>query len=81
NRIQGSRLLADMGLVRQLFPRSGFTAVLCGSLSSQALQDINTLLPGGLILTENDSAQLEPLTRAFHLNLFAMGMLAFVVGL
>ncbi|NAW66051.1 ABC transporter permease [Photobacterium halotolerans] len=81
NRIQGSRLLADMGLIRQLFPRSGFTAVLCGALSAQEQQDINTLLPGGLILTENDSAQLEPLTRAFHLNLFAMGMLAFVVGL
>ncbi|GAB6261924.1 ABC transporter permease [Photobacterium sp. R1] len=81
DRIHGARLLADMGLVRQLFPRSGFTAVFCGQLTQDEQQDISQLLPGGLILTENDHAHLEPLTRAFHLNLFAMGMLAFIVGL
>ncbi|MDO6705422.1 ABC transporter permease [Photobacterium sp. 1_MG-2023] len=81
SRVQGARLVADMGLVRQLFPRSGFTAVLCGQLNQAAQQNISHLLPGGLQLTENDHTHLEPLTRAFHLNLFAMGMLAFVVGL
>ncbi|KDM91523.1 FtsX-like permease family protein [Photobacterium galatheae] len=81
DRIHGARLLADMGLVRQLFPRSGFNAVFCGQLSPDEQQDIRQLLPGGLTLTKNDHAHLEPLTRAFHLNLFAMGMLAFIVGL
>jgi len=80
-RIRGPRMIADMSLVRDLHSGSGLTAILCGDMTSQQLAELEQQLPPALKLERHQSATLEPLTEAFHLNLFAMGMLAFVVGL
>ncbi|EAR55474.1 hypothetical protein SKA34_13475 [Photobacterium sp. SKA34] len=75
------RMIADIALLRELNPSSGFTAVVCGEMSRKQLSKLTHILPPGLTLERKQSAKLEPLTNAFHLNLFAMGMLSFVVGL
>ncbi|MGR2767587.1 FtsX-like permease family protein [Photobacterium ganghwense] len=80
-RINGPRMLADMSLLRSIQPGSGLTAILCGKMTPQALRRLESQLPIALKLEKEEAAGLEPLTNAFHLNLFAMGMLAFVVGL
>lgn len=81
SRMNDSRMVADIALLRELQPGSGFSAVVCGEMSSKQLLKLTHILPPGLTLERQQSAKLEPLTNAFHLNLFAMGMLAFVVGL
>lgn len=80
-RIRGTRMVADMSVVRNLYPGSGLTSILCGKMSPQQLVALEEQLPPALKLDRHQSATLEPLTDAFHLNLFAMGMLAFIVGL
>ncbi len=80
-RIGGPRMIADMALLRQLNKSSGFTAVICRDLSSKRQTALEETLPSGVTLEKNQSATLEPLTNAFHMNLLAMGMLSFVVGL
>ncbi|MGR5140495.1 FtsX-like permease family protein [Photobacterium sp. DNB23_23_1] len=80
-RIKGPRLIADMALLRQLKPSSGLSSILCGELDPQTLSRLKDKLPAALKLEKQETEGLEPLTDAFHLNLFAMGMLAFVVGL
>ncbi|MGF1727689.1 ABC transporter permease [Photobacterium nomapromontoriensis] len=80
-KIRGSRMLADMSLLRQLQPGSGLTAILCSDMDKGTLRRLEAQLPMALKLEKQEAAGLESLTNAFHLNLFAMGMLAFVVGL
>lgn len=80
-RIRGSRMIADMAVVRDLYPGAGLSAVLCSEMPTERLNQLAAELPPALQLEHNQSETLEPLTDAFHLNLFAMGMLAFVVGL
>ncbi|WP_305815418.1 ABC transporter permease [Photobacterium leiognathi] len=80
-RMSEPRMIADIALLRELNPSSGFTAVVCGEMSRKDLSKLTHILPPGLTLERKQSAKLEPLTNAFHLNLFAMGMLSFVVGL
>ncbi|MGF1681897.1 FtsX-like permease family protein [Photobacterium minamisatsumaniensis] len=80
-RVKGPRMIADMSLLRQLQPSAGLTAILCGAMTEGELAALQDKLPHAFILEKEQSAGLEPLTNAFHLNLFAMGMLAFVVGL
>lgn len=77
----GPRLVADIARLRDIQPSSGFTSIVCGEMSHEQLVRLTQILPPGLTLQRNQSARLEPLTNAFHLNLFAMGMLSFVVGL
>lgn len=81
SRMNDPRMIADIALLRELQPSSGFNSVICGEMSRKQLMKLTHILPPGLTLERKHSAKLEPLTNAFHLNLFAMGMLAFVVGL
>ncbi|MEJ2763675.1 ABC transporter permease [Photobacterium sp. MCCC 1A19761] len=80
-RVRGPRMIADMAVVRDLYPSAGLSAILCAEMSHERLNQLAAELPPALQLEHNQSETLEPLTDAFHLNLFAMGMLAFVVGL
>ncbi|MGF1686996.1 FtsX-like permease family protein [Photobacterium japonica] len=80
-RISGPRMVADLSLLRSLQPGSGLTAILCSDLTADEQRRLTAQLPMALKLEQQEVAGLEPLTNAFHLNLFAMGMLAFVVGL
>ncbi len=76
-----NRLVADMALLRSLSASSNIAGVLCGKMDDATRQRLMDGLPPGLMLDKTDKAHLDPLTRAFHTNLFATGLLAFVVGL
>lgn len=79
--IQGARVVADLSLIRQLKPQTGLSAIACGALSETQLQTLKNHLPKGLVLVQSQKFDLLELTKGFHSNLTAMGMLSFVVGL
>ncbi|WP_335921554.1 ABC transporter permease [Shewanella chilikensis] len=81
----GNRLYLDISLAQQLLKREGTLSyiALFGEPQRLKAQLKQSGLPlGKLNISEQDKgAALTALTRSFHLNLNAMGMLAFVVGL
>lgn len=79
--IQGTRIIADISLTRMLERRSGISVIACGEMPAEKLTRLKNYLPNGMSITRNSRAELESLTKAFHMNLSAMGMLAFLVGL
>ncbi|NOH98516.1 ABC transporter permease [Vibrio sp. 99-70-13A1] len=81
NLINGTRLIADISLLRMLQRSSGLSVIACGHMSAEKYETLKNMLPNGLTITRNSKAELESLTSAFHMNLTAMGMLSFVVGL
>ena len=81
NRLSGSRLFSDISLTRMLGHKAGFDVLLCGEMSEKEADRLERMLPRGLQLDTHKESGLTALTKAFHTNLFAMGMLSFVVGL
>ncbi len=81
NLLSGTRLIADISLLRMLKRSSGLSAILCGEMPEEKLSALKKILPNGMSLSRNTPNELESLTKAFHLNLTAMGMLSFLVGL
>lgn len=79
--LNSSRLVADIALVQSMSKERGFTLIACGAMSDEKLLRLKKTLPRGLSLNEFRQTELQSLTRAFHMNLLAMGMLAYVVGL
>lgn len=81
----GNRLYLDISLAQQLLKREGSLSYIALFGEPQRLKEQlkQSGLPlGKLNISEQDKgAALTALTRSFHLNLNAMGMLAFVVGL
>ncbi|WP_373960703.1 ABC transporter permease [Vibrio gigantis] len=79
----GSRMLMDIGFAQQLLNKQG-------QLSYIAVFDIydqpqdnwqNLIAEQGQWITNNQSTDLGSITDSFHLNLTAMSLLAFLVGL
>ncbi|GLT16680.1 ABC transporter permease [Vibrio zhanjiangensis] len=60
---------------------SGISLIACGEMPEEKFTRLKNHLPNGLSIARNSRAELESLTQAFHMNLSAMGMLAFLVGL
>ncbi|MEZ8102993.1 ABC transporter permease [Vibrio bivalvicida] len=81
SRLNGTRIIADMSLLRMIERSSGISVIACADMPDQKLAKLKSVLPNGMVLSRSSRAELESLTEAFHLNLSAMGMLAFVVGL
>ncbi|MDN3609861.1 FtsX-like permease family protein [Vibrio ostreicida] len=81
NKLGGTRLIADISKLRTLDKRSGISEIACGNMPPKKLAKLKQYLPDGIALTRNTRTELESLTQAFHMNLTAMGMLAFLVGL
>ncbi|MBA5761562.1 ABC transporter permease [Vibrio sp. 404] len=81
NRLNGTRIIADMALVRMLDSKPGITSIACAEMSQEKLDKLKKSLPHGLSIVRSSQAELESLTQAFHMNLSAMGMLSFLVGL
>jgi putative ABC transport system permease protein len=80
-RLSGSRLFSDIALTKMLGHKAGFDILLCGEMSDNKKERLERMLPRGLQLETHKESGLTALTKAFHTNLFAMGMLSFVVGL
>ncbi|SDG72400.1 putative ABC transport system permease protein [Vibrio xiamenensis] len=79
--VSGTQVIADLSLLRHMERSSGISVIACGEMSNQKLSALRSLLPNGMSLSRSSRAELESLTKAFHVNLSAMGMLAFLVGL
>lgn len=79
----GSRMLMDIGFAQQLLNKQGqlsYIAVFEPNLGS--LSKWQALIGNqGQWITNNQSTDLGSLTDSFHLNLTAMSLLAFLVGL
>ncbi|MCG9597605.1 FtsX-like permease family protein [Vibrio sp. Isolate25] len=80
-RLNGTRIIADISLLRMLERSSGISVIACGEMPPEKLARLKEYLPNGMSIMRNSRAELESLTKAFHMNLSAMGMLAFLVGL
>lgn len=78
--LSGTRLVADISKVREISNSRGFSMLACEKMPEQKLERLKSILPNGMELSRSSRAELESITQAFHLNLSAMGMLAFVVG-
>lgn len=79
----GSSILIDISLAQKLLNQAGQLSyiALFSDFSSQQTQ-LNSLLGKQGQLIENDKGDsLTALTQSFHLNLTAMSLLAFIVGL
>lgn len=81
DRLNGTRIIADISLLRMLERSSGISVIACGEMPAEKLARLKEYLPNGMSMVRNTRAELESLTQAFHMNLSAMGMLAFLVGL
>ncbi len=79
--LNGTRILADIALLRMLERSSGISVIACSEMPPEKLQRLKSYLPNGMELSRSSRKELESLTQAFHINLSAMGMLAFLVGL
>lgn len=78
----GHRLLLDIGALQALTGQAGtLSAILVFPAPAERLAALRDALPASLEYVAGDTAP-DPaeLTRSFHLNLAAMGLLAFVVG-
>jgi putative ABC transport system permease protein len=78
----GHRLLIDIGALQEATGRRGeLSAILVLTMPPDRLEALKAALPSGLDFVPSEQAP-DPaeLTRSFHLNLAAMGLLAFVVG-
>ncbi|MDH4021146.1 MAG: ABC transporter permease, partial [Xanthomonadales bacterium] len=83
NQQLGHRLMIDIKALQSLSGNdTGLTSILVFSASAERMTQLIRALPAHLEYTANSEAP-DPaeLTQSFHLNLAAMGLLAFVVGI
>ncbi|MDG3087948.1 ABC transporter permease [Vibrio hannami] len=79
--LTGTRIVADIAKLRELHRTGGFSAINCGAMPKLKFDRLKKMLPNGVTVSRSSKTELSSLTQAFHMNLSAMGMLAFVVGL
>ena len=79
----GHRLLLDIGALQSLTDNAGLiSSILVFGAEPDRLQALQDALPGNLeYISSQEAPDPAELTRSFHLNLAAMGLLAFVVGI
>ena len=83
NQDLGHRLLLDIGALQTLTDNPGrISSILVFGADAGRLEQLLDVLPGRLeYLSSQEAPDPAELTRSFHLNLAAMGLLAFVVGI
>lgn len=79
----GSRMLMDIGFAQQLLNKQGQLSYIAVFNVENQPQDNwqNFIAEQGQWVTNNQSTDLGSITDSFHLNLTAMSLLAFLVGL
>lgn len=79
----GSRMLMDIGFAQQLLNKQGqLSYIAVFDTNTQAQEKWQDLIAEqGQWITNNQSTNLGSITDSFHLNLTAMSLLAFLVGL
>ena len=79
----GHRMLMDIGALQFLTGKTGqLSSILVFPIANGRLAQLRQALPDQLeFISSTVSPSPAELTRSFHLNLAAMGLLAFVVGI
>lgn len=79
----GSRMLMDIGFAQQLLNKQGQLSYIAVFDTNSQPHDnwLNLIAEQGQWITNNQSTDLGSITDSFHLNLTAMSLLAFLVGL
>ncbi|WP_286299009.1 ABC transporter permease [Vibrio apostichopi] len=79
----GSRMLMDIGFAQQLLNKQGQLSYIAVFDTKSHAQDKwqNLIAEQGQWISNNQSTDLGSITDSFHLNLTAMSLLAFLVGL
>lgn len=79
----GSRMLMDIGFAQQLLKKQGqLSYIAVFNVENQPQDNWQSLIAEqGQWITNNQSTDLGSITDSFHLNLTAMSLLAFLVGL
>lgn len=79
----GSRMLMDIGFAQQLLNKQGqLSYIAVFNVEKQPQDNWQSLIAEqGQWITNNQSTDLGSITDSFHLNLTAMSLLAFLVGL
>nr|WP_086937976.1 ABC transporter permease [Thaumasiovibrio occultus] len=77
----GSRIITDIGVLRNMKRTHGLTGISCQDLTDEEQSQILAALPPSLKLENHSHDHMAAMTNAFHSNLLAMGMLSFVVGM
>lgn len=79
----GHRLLMDLRALQSLTQKPGsLSSILVFAAPASRLTELTQSLPGHLeFIPNSETPDPAELTRSFHLNLAAMGLLAFVVGI
>ncbi|MDB1124195.1 ABC transporter permease [Vibrio algarum] len=79
----GNRVLMDISLAQRLLRRfEKLSYIALFDLAEQDQKPLTQLLGDRAVLSQSDNGEnLTALTESFHLNLTAMSMLAFIVGL
>ncbi len=65
--IRGTRILADMSLVRAMKKSSGLSVIACGEMSASKLENLRKMIPNGMTLSRSSQSELESLTKALPL--------------
>lgn len=79
---QGWQVLMDIGAAQSLLNTDQFSYLGVGKLSVEQVDRLREQLPDSLSLEKNEqSIDLEQLTKSLHTNLTAMSLLSFAVGL
>ncbi|KLN63863.1 ABC transporter permease [Vibrio sp. VPAP30] len=83
----GSRMLMDIGFAQQLLNKQGQLSYIAvfdvgfNTANNTQVKWLNLIGEQGQWIANNQNADLGSLTDSFHLNLTAMSLLAFLVGL
>lgn len=79
---QGGRVVMDLGAAQSLTGSEQFNYLAVGPLTPEARTKLESLLPVGFRLVENEQhLDLKELTQSLHTHLDAMSLLSFAVGL
>lgn len=78
---KGSYIFMDISSLKKITQTPRLSLIACGAMSANKAERLRALLPNNLYLSRYTGMELTSLTKAFHMNLSALGMLAFLVGM
>ncbi|MGB2080049.1 MAG: ABC transporter permease, partial [Vibrio sp.] len=81
NLAHGNQVFMDIAEFRAFTAQKQLSLIACGVMPAAKAEQLRQLLPSDLFLSRYTAMELTSLTNAFHLNLTALGMLAFMVGM
>lgn len=76
-----NEVISNPAVFKRVDNNAGVSQIACADMEPDKVFVLKNMLPDGLVLSRNSRSELESITKAFHMNLTAVGMLSFLVGL